>query len=429
MDKAKLTLMLDQTNIHNVLKIFRKYGKELPYKVYSTVDQGVDYQVQWSQPGEPTMLLTYSYGGGDIINIHYEPHGFALLNKKSDVPFDWSVRLNPNSKDLFETVKKPKDYISALWLKQYGGHTGFQNETNEMFLILLFLVARCVLTWFGFGLEMMNHGKDELWFKPKKDFLKLASEGYENMKEKVRVEHLYDGCDTVTMDEKQFQKMAEYVDEVGMDMNLETISLDKFIFRFVKKDGLAEAYCFTALDGGLMIVVDSERPKTKRFSFAVLLNEKVDPDTGEVGYDSELKTDVSCGENEIEWLNTDTGGGITNWQWLVYSFFGINTFMLNYRDVSVDVKEIECKQSEKVSHGSKVKERTVVKMFRHYTLKKDWKRAVARKKAEYHCLAWSVRGHFRTLRDGRKIFVRPYIKGKEKDKYVPKDYIPIPSDV
>jgi len=76
-----------------------------------------------------------------------------------------------------------------------------------------------------------------------------------------------------------------------------------------------------------------------------------------------------------------------------------------------------------------VKERTVVKMFKRYTLKKDWKRAVARKKQEYHCLAWSVRGHFRTYRNGKKVFVRPYIKGKEKDKFIPKDYVPVPSDV
>jgi riboflavin kinase/FMN adenylyltransferase len=32
------------------------------------------------------------------------------------------------------------------------------------------------------------------------------------------------------------------------------------------------------------------------------------------------------------------------------------------------------------------------------------------------------------LKNGRKIFVKPYVKGKEKDKYIPKDYIPIPSD-
>ena len=104
--------------------------------------------------------------------------------------------------------------------------------------------------------------------------------------------------------------------------------------------------------------------------------------------------------------------------------------MLNYRDVSVDVQEIECKPSNGSTHKvGERKARTVVKMFKRYTLKKDWKKAVARKKMEYHCLAWSVRGHFRTMKNGKKVFVRPYVKGKEKDKYVPKDYIPIPSDV
>ena len=421
MDKPKFKLVLNQSSARKIVTIFQKYGKELPYEIYRKAERGIDYQIQWSQPGEPTMLLTYTAGKDDTIDIHYEPIGFALLNKKSDFPFDWTIRINEKSDNLFDTVRMPKDFISARWLKEKNPNTLY-GETNEMFIVFMFLVAKCCITWFGYAFDKTSQNGRDLTFVPKMDFVKLASEGWEHTREKLRVEHLYDDCDTITMDEKQFHKMAEYVDDVGMNMSMDTIVLERFAFRFITKDGV-EVYFFTALNDGLLVVVDSESPGRKRFSFAIALR------GSEKGWNAELKTDVSCGEKEKEWLEEVLPSGMTNWEWLAYSFFGINTFMLNYRDVSVDVREIECKQSENISKGGKVKDRTVVKMFRHYTLKKNWRRMVARKKAEYHCLAWSVRGHFRTLMDGRKIFVHPYIKGKEKDKYVPKDYIPIPSDV
>ena len=426
--KQTFKVILNQSSARDVVSVFKKYGNELPYEIYRKAEKDVDYQLQWSQPGEPTMLLTYRAGDGDNIDIHYEPVGYALLNKKSDFPFDWTVRLNNSgSDDLFDTVRLPDDYLSVKWLKTRNPNTLY-GETNEMFIVFMFIVVKCCTTWFGFAFDKAFM-KDGVIFTPKKDFKKIASDSWEDIKYNQHKEHLYDNVDTVTLDENQFVKMGEYVDEVGMNMNLETLPLENFAFRFVKEDGLAEAYFYTLFSDGLLIAVDSERKGAKRFSFAVILKEKIDPETGEKGLDSELKPDISCGDKEKEWMEEVLDSGITNWQWVVYSYFGINTFMLNYRDVSVDVREVECKQSQSVHKPGKVKERTVVKMFKRYTLKKDWKRAVARKKQEYHCLAWSVRGHFRTYRNGKKVFVRPYIKGKEKDKFIPKDYVPVPSDV
>ena len=39
---------------------------------------------------------------------------------------------------------------------------------------------------------------------------------------------------------------------------------------------------------------------------------------------------------------------------------------------------------------------------------------------EYHCECWGVRGHYRRLKDGRIIFVKPYTKGKKRDELNPK---------
>lgn len=40
---------------------------------------------------------------------------------------------------------------------------------------------------------------------------------------------------------------------------------------------------------------------------------------------------------------------------------------------------------------------------------------------ERHTEAWSVRGHYRKLKDGRQVFVKSYVKGN-KEKLKPKDY-------
>lgn len=36
---------------------------------------------------------------------------------------------------------------------------------------------------------------------------------------------------------------------------------------------------------------------------------------------------------------------------------------------------------------------------------------------EYHCECWEVRGHYRKLKDGRIVFVKPYKKGKNRDSF------------
>lgn len=38
------------------------------------------------------------------------------------------------------------------------------------------------------------------------------------------------------------------------------------------------------------------------------------------------------------------------------------------------------------------------------------------------CPCWSVRGHYRTYKSGKKVFVKPFNKGKERGKVVPKQH-------
>ncbi|GAA0118880.1 hypothetical protein ACV3RH_02310 [Clostridium perfringens] len=46
---------------------------------------------------------------------------------------------------------------------------------------------------------------------------------------------------------------------------------------------------------------------------------------------------------------------------------------------------------------------------------------IFKKKYNKHTNSWGVRGHYRTLKSGKKIFIKAYTKG-DKNKYKPKDY-------
>ena len=53
------------------------------------------------------------------------------------------------------------------------------------------------------------------------------------------------------------------------------------------------------------------------------------------------------------------------------------------------------------------------------------KYGVADSGRKYNLPAWSVRGHYRTLPDGREIYIHPYLKDKERknqDALVKKEY-------
>ena len=116
--------------------------------------------------------------------------------------------------------------------------------------------------------------------------------------------------------------------------------------------------------------------------------------------------------------------GGQNWEWCVNLFLLVNAFMLHYGDVAVEVEEKQAKAPSE-SKGHKKHDRNTVRIFKSYRLMKNWT-TKARKKAEYTCLAWGVRGHFRHLRNGKTIFVEAYVKGKEKDKYKGKEYNLLP---
>lgn len=121
---------------------------------------------------------------------------------------------------------------------------------------------------------------------------------------------------------------------------------------------------------------------------------------------------------------------MSNFVELVFLFLLINEFMLHYGEIAFNVREIQCKgPSKKKEYKGSTVETRVVRLMKQYTLKKNWVTKVERRKAEIRCQAWGVRGHFRHYKDGTVIFIQPYVKGKEKDKYRGKVYELLPKTV
>lgn len=127
-------------------------------------------------------------------------------------------------------------------------------------------------------------------------------------------------------------------------------------------------------------------------------------------------------------VSEDGDSGVRNFETTALIFDTLNTFMLHYGEIAFNVREIVCKKSSKKLAAPAANTDHKVRLVKSYTLKKNWKTKVERKKAEIRCLAWGVRGHFRHYKDGRVVFVHPYVKGKERDKYVGKDYVLLPKE-
>ena len=147
--------------------------------------------------------------------------------------------------------------------------------------------------------------------------------------------------------------------------------------------------------------------------------------TGEENLKYSVRDEDSAELSEDNPLLRVCGGTVTTIDVIWNLFINVSSFMLNYRDETMDVEERVCEHQTEGKHSRK-HHRSTVRLFKSYTLKKGWKTKANRKKAEIHCLAWGVRGHYRHYKNGKTIFINAYVKGKERDKYAGKDYLLVP---
>lgn len=100
------------------------------------------------------------------------------------------------------------------------------------------------------------------------------------------------------------------------------------------------------------------------------------------------------------------------------SIIGLHGCMMAYMEYYddkkeyVEVGETRVRRSNKAKKGKKTKQPVYIRR-KVYKVKVD-EQAVIRDKARYerHMEKWSVRGHWRTTKTGKKVWVKPHVKGE-----------------
>lgn len=118
-------------------------------------------------------------------------------------------------------------------------------------------------------------------------------------------------------------------------------------------------------------------------------------------------------------VTTDLSRGSIN------SFLAVTNYFVYHKQDYTELEErernvIKVKGRYKYAAG-----RNAIKLTRTYRLAKpvvttDERNRIRR---EYKCEAWGVRGHIRHLKNGKTVFVRPYVKGKKRDEVKAQDKI------
>lgn len=250
--------------------------------------------------------------------------------------------------------------------------------------------------------------------------IKHAVEEAKIIKHDLEAKAKYDlkGWDRVELDEQAIKDINAAIRDTfnshGYDMR--HVAVKKLAVTF--KD---EIYYFSAVSTNLLHVrIWDNFPSVQ--SFCAEFDVKVGSD------ELKLINTQKCSADMLEFLNqVPDDSGVRNFETAALMYLSLNEFMLHYKDIAFNIREIECKgPSKKVDHRNSTVETRVVRLVRQYKLKKNWQAKVERRKAEIRCKAWGVRGHFRHYKDGKVIFVEAYVKGKDRDQYQGKVYELLP---
>ena len=148
--------------------------------------------------------------------------------------------------------------------------------------------------------------------------------------------------------------------------------------------------------------------------FACDIDAEVDAD-GEIYADVRNKHWFVPGAKDWFYEEVINEHGMLNWMGLFSQYMIVQNYIAKYGLLeSFDVEEKVAKKQVN-THRSGKRRKNEVRLYRCYTLKKDWKTAKRLKKV-YTCPSWNVRGYFRHNPSGSVTFVRPYVKGKDRNK-------------
>ena len=445
------TVTVTDENIRDFIEIQNKYPKAF-YQEATEIPALI--AVRHATATGNYVKITYKNVKGTTFDVHYEVEGSVLryypgtdttvyddigllrngvtkdISMTIPLTFDMRVRYDRNLKEKFVLITPPKDKRAETWLKLRATNRyvpcskGY--ATNFIYIMSMHFMVTRLAGYLPYTLlyKPLPNGKTDA--RPVSNFKEVAIAGIERHIQEEREKHRFDGWDVVRLNWEQYDKISNLVEETGKIDNLGTLPLSKFavLIQTPGETGLIAKYDVYPRHGEVTCMLElTNSPQDCSCYFEVKRIEN--PLTGEASLkytmyeddSKELPTDspllAPCGEN----MNTAD---------VIFEIFiNVCSFMLNYKDETMDVEERVCKNQSTGTH-SKKHSRNSVRLFKSYTLKKGWKTKANRKKAEIHCLAWGVRGHFRHYRNGKVIFINSYIKGKEREKYAGKDYLLMP---
>lgn len=306
---------------------------------------------------------------------------------------------------------QPKDNNAMAWL-QTPTTIGKQETSKASALLQFATSAMALFQVFWAGCERRENG-DIITWTLKKDFTKLAEESAINWITQDRTEEALEGWDVVNLTNKQLVKLCQTLEKHDIKYDFMNFSLPSFALSFF--DGKNTMYYFFKVEGQeLHCTIFNPLPKGRTVPFMI----KFTPH-GE----DRVVMDMYAEEKDNAVLE-EGGEGSSRWEWCANAFWAINTFMLHFSDVTMNIEQKEAIAPTSGKHN-KNQTRNSVRLFKTYTLKKGWE-GKARKKAEITCPAWGVRGHYRHYRNGKTVFVEAYVKGREKEAYKGKEYNLLP---
>jgi len=109
------------------------------------------------------------------------------------------------------------------------------------------------------------------------------------------------------------------------------------------------------------------------------------------------------------------GDKIESGAWWVFFFAFLMFNKLICDDLcALDLEEKIVKRRSNAKKCKTKKQRSVIRHYKCYTLKRDIEPRIERPARSISCPCWSVRGHLRHYASGKAVFIKPYIKGKER---------------
>lgn len=400
-----INLNLDEAEA--VINIYRKYINYLP------LHRGEEnYDIRYDFP-EGRAIISIAVMP-KFYDITVKPETSILSMQKPLIP-SFNIGISMNSSQKMVWHKTPKNKDAMIWLSTKHG-----NSSRAEHLLMLCTVCEIIWSQFMFALDVRQYG-DTIEYKFRKDYKTFAEEYINQRIIDANKKKLLDGWDTVALTRKQLIKVGEILSTNKIQHDFDNFALTRFCFAMyddVRKE--TDYYYFNKQGSTLNCAICNKADYSINW-FKVKTSLPFEHD-GEMTIDLHLDVENKGLEEYLLQRTED----LPYWEWIVNSFYAINTFMLHYGDVSMEIEEKQAiAPTENRSQKHKKPERNVSRIFKSYKLVKNWS-TKARKKAEFTCEAWGVRGHYRHYKNGKVIFVEAYVKGKEKDKYKGKEYALLP---